>query len=680
MKLLQKLFYVCAFFALVAATPYDSLQSNRVAAVQVSCGGRIWTDGELLGEDNHEKVWTVIFENRVYIRKENNPAKVHNNNQVLYNVYKDGIRVFPPDQATNLVNSCVNEEDPSTISNGYLQPQVGNVIRCNNKPITDKLFLGDYIGGDRVISRQYARIINGRLRVNLQREGNAVNFDGLSMALIHQTIDGENGSYLNPNMGFTLNHEEINSCFWKNEPLPATLITATPACTSGPILQGISNITKTSLRFSFSGTNIPNVTWRIKSGGTVVRNGTTGALSGATIADLTFASLDMGSYTLEIEGGDCTSSVSTQPFTVTAPACTGGPTISSVTNIGATGLTVNFAGTNITSLNWTIRNNTGVSLASGKTGTLTSNSATLAFGNIVNGTYTLQIQGGDCVSTVSAQNFNININCNRGPVVSEVANVTNTSLSFQFDGDGVYVINWRIMQGNDLVTESSVSPQNARPTINYTNLANGNYTLQIQGGSCNSAVSSKAFALGVPLPIEVSNFTATPVSKGIDLSWKVLSEKNGEGFEIIRFNDSKLNASQTIGKVALTEQKIGDYSFLDENPEPGINYYQLKQIDFDGTFEKSRIISAKFDLLSEAFISPNPAVDFVNVQFTSKTSGNSGIELYNMAGIKLSTSTINVTPGQNSYKMNVGKLGQGYYFVKVLHGDQNTPLRFIKVN
>ncbi|GLU54284.1 hypothetical protein Dfri01_37450 [Dyadobacter frigoris] len=664
----------------MAATPYDSLQSNRVAAVQVSCGGRIWTDGELLGEDNHEKVWTVIFENRVYIRKENNPAKVHNNSQVLYNVYKDGIRVFPPDQATNLINSCVNEEDPSTISNGYLQPQIGNVIRCNNKPITDKLFLGDYIGGDRVISRQYARIINGRLRVNLQREGNPVNFDGLSMALIHQTIDGENGSYMNPDMGFTLNHEEINSCFWKNEPLPATLITTTPACTSGPTLQGISNITKTSLRFSFAGTNIPNVTWRIKSNGTTVRSGTTGALSNATTVDLSFASLDMGNYTLEIEGGDCSSSVTSQAFTVTAPACTGGPTISSITNINSTGLSVNFAGTGITSLNWAIKNSAGTSLASGKTGTLTSNTAALTFGNIVNGTYTLEIQGGDCTSTVSSQSFVININCNRGPVVQDIASVTNQSLNFLFDGDGVYAISWKIMKAGTMIAQNSVSPQSNRPTINYSSLADGVYELQIQGGSCNSAVSAKAFALNVPLPIEVAGFQATSVSKGIDLSWKVLSEKNGEGFEIIRFNDSKLNASQTIGKVALTEQRIGDYHFLDENPESGINYYQLKQIDYDGTFTKSRIISAKFDLLSEAFVSPNPAVDFVNVQFTSKTSGSSGIELYNMAGIKLSTSNINITQGQNSYRINVGKLGQGYYFVKVLHGDQNAHLRFIKAN
>ncbi|MCF0059768.1 T9SS type A sorting domain-containing protein [Dyadobacter sp. CY356] len=678
MKLLQKLFYVCAFFALVAATPYDSLKATRVAAVKVSCGGRIWEDGELLGRDNGDRIWVLIVENRIYIKKENTPGRAHDNTDVLFNLDTREFAIGTP--KADIVKTCVNKADPSTYTLGYLGQQVGNVIPCNNKPISDKLYLGVYTGDDGIRSFQYARIINGRLRVNLQREDfNPGKFDDLSFNLILTTIAG-NGGVQNPNMGFTLNVEEIKNCFWPEEPKSATLVEDKPACTSGPTLQSITNVTKTSLRFAFAGTSIPNVTWRIKSNGAEVRSGTTGALSNATTADLTFASLDMGNYTLEIEGGDCTSSVTSQAFTVTAPACSGGPTISSVTNITSNGLNVNFAGTGITSLTWAIKNVGGTTLASGKTGTLTSNTAALVFSNIVNGTYTLQIQGGDCVSSVSSQSFDINANCNRGPVVTEIGAITNSSLNFLFDGDGVYVINWKIMKGSDLITESSVSPQSNRPTINYTNLPDGNYQLQIQGGSCNSATSSKAFALNVPLPIEVSNFAATPVSKGVNLSWKVLSEKNGEGFEIIRFNDSKLNASQTIGKLALTEQKIGDYNFLDENPEPGINYYQLKQIDYDGTFTKSRIISAKFDLLSEAFVSPNPAVDFVNVQFTSQTAGNSGIELYNMAGMKLSTSTINVTPGQNTYRINVGKLGQGYYFVKVLHGDQNAPLRFVKVN
>ncbi|RZA16860.1 MAG: MFS transporter, partial [Proteobacteria bacterium] len=41
---------------------------------------------------------------------------------------------------------------------------------------------------------------------------------------------------------------------------------------------------------------------------------------------LTFAALAVGTYSLEIEGGDCVSTVSTSNFNVTLPNCSGGPT------------------------------------------------------------------------------------------------------------------------------------------------------------------------------------------------------------------------------------------------------------------------------------------------------------------------------------------------------------------
>ncbi|MEZ4980275.1 MAG: hypothetical protein R2769_01550 [Saprospiraceae bacterium] len=34
-----------------------------------------------------------------------------------------------------------------------------------------------------------------------------------------------------------------------------------------------------------------------------------------------------------------------------------------------------------------------------------------------------------------------------------------------------------------------------------------------------------------------------------------------------------------------------NYQFIDENPEKGLNYYRLKQMDFDGSFEYSDVVS-----------------------------------------------------------------------------------------
>lgn len=327
-----------------------------------------------------------------------------------------------------VVGNCVNSGDPSTINNGYLQPKNSNgAIPCNGKPIANNTLIGTYIGGDRVKTFQYARIINERLRINFHREGTELNPNQLGMGLIQPTINGENGSIMN----FPLNYLEVTSCFWGEEPKPATPVVTAPACASGPTLANVTNISKTGLRFTFSGTSIPNVKWRIKLNNSEVRSGTSGQLSNATTVNIVYGSLSAGNYLLEIEGGDCTSSVSSQSFTITepaAPACVGGPSITSVANIGSTSLKVNFSGTNIATIAWKIKSGS-TELATGTTAT-SANSATLTFNNIVNGTYSLEIQGSSCTSGVSSQNFTIAANCDRGPSLQGISSVTDVGLSF----------------------------------------------------------------------------------------------------------------------------------------------------------------------------------------------------------------------------------------------------------
>ena len=691
MKFLLKLVFASALFGLIAATPDDSTQNKRMEPpIQVSCGGRTWEDGQELGTYNGKKVWTYIFQNRVYLKKQNdnNDIVIADNKYILLHLNTNR---FPNNPENNqLIAGCVNVEDPSTFAVSYLKNLPGGAISCSDNPnvekrLTDRLFLGAYIGGDGVKTLHYAVITNGLLRIALQREPASGNYTGYNMSLIQELIEGSNGSYFDSNLGFRFNMDEIKHCFWPEEPLPATLIVPNPNtnCPGGPSLQSISNISKTSLRFAFTGSGVPNVKWRIKSGNLEVRNGTTGQLSGNTTVDLSFSSLNAGTYSLEIEGGDCTSTTSSQSFTITEPVvvvqpCNGGPNISNVRNITSTSLIVDFSGNNIPNLSWKIKSGAST-LAAGKTGNLSSNSATINFSNLLNGNYTLEIQGGDCTSNVSSSNFNVSANCAAGPTLQEVSLVTGQGLSFLFDGNGVYGIDWKILQGSNIVRQNSVSPQSNRPSITYETLSTGIYTLVIQGGTCNSATSSMTFSINAALPIYIANFQAEVVKKGISLSWKVVSEKDGDGFEIMRLNN-ELKTGKVIGKMALTEQRTGDYQFLDENPVTGTNYYQLKQIDKDGSYTNSKIIAARFDQIFEVMVSPNPANQFVNIQFTSRSSGTTGIEVYNMAGIKLSTSQINLKEGNNTYQINVGKLTDGHYFVKVLNGDQSSHLRFVKTN
>ena len=101
------------------------------------------------------------------------------------------------------------------------------------------------------------------------------------------------------------------------------------------------------------------------------------------------------------------------------------------------------------------------------------------------------------------------------------------------------------------------------------------------------------FSVSCPsnLPIELIYFNGEKqsCSKNI-LSWATATETNNDHFEIERSLDAiNFKVIQKIpGTInSMTKTK---YVYLDSNPEAGINYYRLKQVDLNGEFKYANII------------------------------------------------------------------------------------------
>jgi|GEM_PF-1711162 len=458
-------------------------------------------------------------------------------------------------------------------------------------------------------------------------------------------------------------------------------------CSENPVIGTISSITQTALTFSFTGNGLPNLTWRIKNSAntSTLQSGKTGAVNNAGVT-LSFASLAYGDYILEIEGGDCSSNVSSKAFTISKPNCTAPPIIASIGDITASELVVQFTGAiSANSVDWKIKNSSSQTVASGnKTGTAGTSSMAIPYSFLANASYTLEVIAVDCISTASSQGFRIDVpkpNCGSGPRITSISAVSNSSLELLFDGSGVTSIAWRILNstGTNSMASGEVVPVHNHPTLPY-NLANGVYILEIQGGTtCASTPVTKAFGINTPLPIYISNFDGVAKKEGVALSWNVVSEKNGEGFQVLRFDDNA-KTPQIIASIPLREEKIGAYSYLDENPANGSNYYQLKQIDTDGSFTTSRIINVSFDGVYGMFMAPNPAKEFVDVEFESRINGTASFETYSNSGIRVMNSRQKVKIGKNKIRMNVSGLSEGSYILKMENGDAPKSLRFLKVN
>ncbi|MCE7067180.1 T9SS type A sorting domain-containing protein [Dyadobacter sp. CY326] len=114
---------------------------------------------------------------------------------------------------------------------------------------------------------------------------------------------------------------------------------------------------------------------------------------------------------------------------------------------------------------------------------------------------------------------------------------------------------------------------------------------------------------GTGLPVTLIKFEGERIDDAtVSLSWQTSEEINNDYFELER----TLNPSwgfETVAKVkgAGSIASLQSYHHIDFHQYAGYTYYRLKQVDFDGTYQYSAIISIKGSsaLLSVTAL-PNP--------------------------------------------------------------------------
>lgn len=179
------------------------------------------------------------------------------------------------------------------------------------------------------------------------------------------------------------------------------------------------------------------------------------------------------------------------------------------------------------------------------------------------------------------------------------------------------------------------------------------------------------------LPVALSDFYGKKLNNTVQLFWETATELNNSHFEIERSADGK--NFNTIGEVIGngTTLEVQKYSFTDKTPFNGVNYYRLKQVDFDGQFEYSKIISITKKVLAQDIrIAPNPAKTKFNITFPSTMEQKIRMEIFNMNGQQVRSQILNVAGGLQT--INISNLQTGMYIINLTTNSGVITKRIVK--
>lgn len=157
----------------------------------------------------------------------------------------------------------------------------------------------------------------------------------------------------------------------------------------------------------------------------------------------------------------------------------------------------------------------------------------------------------------------------------------NTATDFS-DGDGT---------GGNGGLDAWVRPLTVTAGQTYIMLID-NFTANSTAFTLNWTMAGGATLNCTPLPIELLYFNVemNSCTENI-LTWSTATELNNKTFELERSNDGMNFHKITEINGAGNSTSVLKYKYSDMNLELGINYYRLKQVDYDGQFKYTNLIS-----------------------------------------------------------------------------------------
>lgn len=242
--------------------------------------------------------------------------------------------------------------------------------------------------------------------------------------------------------------------------------------------------------------------------------------------------------------------------------------------------------------------------------------------------------------------------------------------------------NWKYLQDHGNAAPPAVSGA----SVNIPGMSNGMYTVnlyscstgallntlsaQVSGGTLQFALPAIGWDLAYlavnnnsgALPLKLAGFWGEAEKTKNNLYIKIERQVNVREVVVERSEDGASFVS--IGK--LDAASISDrFSYADNNPAGGNNFYRLRIVDNDGSFTYSTTILLKAGLSRTISIYPNPILNEIGMNLSAVEAGRYTIQVSDLNGRLLLSKDYQVNAGNRVISIPVTNFSKGSYFISV---------------
>jgi hypothetical protein len=231
--------------------------------------------------------------------------------------------------------------------------------------------------------------------------------------------------------------------------------------------------------------------------------------------------------------------------------------------------------------------------------------------------------------------------------------------------------NWTKISGPSQFT--IVTPTASNTVIK--GLVSGSYAFRIEVADSRGITAADTVLINVSivLPVTLVEFTAKRILDNRNLvSWRTATELNSSYYSVERSGDGR--TFQEIGRVNSNNRStdVSQYSFSDNQPLFGANYYRLRMVDRDGSFRHSNIVLVGRKTTGSIIIDNlalNSSSGTMTLGLTTNRAQRITYSIVSSNGILLSNNNVQLQPGYNRFLSNAS-FSAGVYYVRVVSEDE----------